>query len=82
MIAPNSTCRTASGISRTRFAGTGASTQGHFQAFAGIALPNGASVALHESVGFQPLGINRKVGFKLGAWHDVGWWQKELLAFV
>lgn len=53
-------------------------TLGYFQAFAGIALPNGASVALHESVGFQPIGIYRKVGFKLGAWHDVGWWQKEL----
>ena len=53
-------------------------TLGYFQAFAGIALPNDASVALHESLGFQPIGIYRKVGFKLGAWHDVGWWQKEL----
>ncbi len=51
---------------------------GYFQAFAGIALPNAASVALHETVGFVPIGIYRKVGFKLGAWHDVGWWQKEL----
>ena len=53
-------------------------TLGHFQAFAGIALPNDASVALHESVRFQPIGIYRKVGFKLGAWHDLGWWQNEL----
>ena len=53
-------------------------TLGYFQAFAGIALPNDASVALHASVGFQPIGVYRKVGFKLGAWHDVGWWQKEL----
>ena len=51
---------------------------GYFQAFAGIALPNDASVALHESVGFEPLGVYRRVGFKLGAWRDVGWWQKEL----
>ena len=51
---------------------------GYFQAFAGIALPNDASVALHESVGFEPIGVYRKVGFKLGAWHDVGWWQKEI----
>jgi phosphinothricin acetyltransferase len=51
---------------------------GYFQAFAGIALPNDASVGLHESLGFQPIGIYRKVGFKLGAWRDVGWWQKEL----
>jgi len=51
---------------------------GYFQAFAGIALPNAASIALHESVGFAPLGIYRDVGFKRGAWHDVGWWQRAL----
>jgi phosphinothricin acetyltransferase len=51
---------------------------GYFQAFAGIALPNDASIALHESMGFEPLGVYRKVGFKLGAWRDVGWWQKQL----
>lgn len=51
---------------------------GYFQAFAGIALPNPASVALHESMGFKPLGVYRKVGFKHDAWHDVGWWQLEL----
>ena len=53
---------------------------GYFQAFAGIALPNAPSVALHESLGFELLGIYRKVGFKNGAWRDVGWWQKELRA--
>lgn len=52
--------------------------QGYYQAFAGIALPNEASIALHEALGFQPLGVYRKVGFKKGAWRDVGWWQKEL----
>ena len=51
---------------------------GYFQAFAGIALPNAASVALHESVGFEPIGVYRRVGFKHGAWHDVGWWQRKL----
>ncbi len=51
---------------------------GYFQAFAGIAQPNAASVALHESVGFKPLGAYRNVGFKLGAWHDVAWWQLAL----
>ena len=51
---------------------------GYYQAFAGIALPNAASVALHEAVGFASLGVYRNVGFKLGAWHDVGWWQKTL----
>jgi len=51
---------------------------GYCQAFAGIALPNPASVALHESLGFTSLGVYRRVGFKLGNWHDVGWWQKTL----
>ena len=52
--------------------------QGYFLACAGIALPNPASVALHESVGFEPVGIYRSVGWKLGAWHDVGWWQLSI----
>jgi phosphinothricin acetyltransferase len=52
--------------------------QGFRSAFAGIALPNPASVALHESVGFEALGVYRDVGFKLGNWHDVGWWSLAL----
>ena len=55
-----------------------AAAQGYCTAFAGIALPNPASVALHERVGFMPLGVYRNVGYKLGAWHDVGWWQLPL----
>jgi len=51
---------------------------GYFQAFAGITLPNEASVALHRSVGFEPLGVYRKVGYKCGAWHDVAWWQRAI----
>jgi len=51
---------------------------GYFQAFAGIALPNAASVRLHESVGFEPVGVYRNVGFKHGRWHDVGRWQRAL----
>jgi phosphinothricin acetyltransferase len=47
-------------------------------AFAGIALPNPGSIALHEKVGFTPIGVYREVGFKFGRWHDVGWWQKLL----
>jgi L-amino acid N-acyltransferase YncA len=49
--------------------------QGYFNAYAGIALPNTASVALHESVGFEKVGVYHHVGYKLGSWHDVGWWQ-------
>jgi L-amino acid N-acyltransferase YncA len=52
--------------------------QGYQAAFAGIALPNPASVALHEAVGFTALGVYRDVGFKLGSWHDVGWWQRPI----
>jgi phosphinothricin acetyltransferase len=52
--------------------------QGFFNAFAGIALPNPSSVGLHEAMGFEKLGVYRNVGFKLGEWHDVGWWQLQL----
>ncbi len=52
---------------------------GYHNAFAGIALPNPASVGLHEALGFTPVARYRNVGFKQGAWHDVGWWQLELL---
>ena len=52
--------------------------QGFQSAFAGIALPNAASVALHEAAGFECVGIHRDVGFKLGAWRDTGWWQCRL----
>jgi phosphinothricin acetyltransferase len=51
---------------------------GYRNAFAGIAQPNPASVALHEALGFRPAGVFRAAGFKLGRWHDVGWWQLEL----
>jgi L-amino acid N-acyltransferase YncA len=52
--------------------------QGHFKAFAGITLPNPASVGLHESLGFRPAAIYRGVGYKFGRWLDVGWWQRDL----
>ena len=47
---------------------------------AGITLPNDASVALHESFGFELIGVYRRIGWKAGAWHDVGWWQLDLSA--
>jgi len=52
--------------------------QGFRSAFAGIALPNAASVGLHEAVGFEPLGVYKEVGFKLGQWRDVGYWRLSL----
>ena len=47
-------------------------------AFAGIALPNDASIGLHEAVGFEHIGNYREVGWKLGAWRDTCWWQRLL----
>ena len=52
---------------------------GYYRAFAGITLPNEASIRLHEKIGFLPIGVYRRVGFKLGKWHDVGWWSLDLL---
>jgi phosphinothricin acetyltransferase len=52
--------------------------QGYQQAMAGITLPNPASVGLHERIGFAPVGVYRAAGWKFGAWHDVGWWQRPL----
>jgi phosphinothricin acetyltransferase len=45
---------------------------------AGITLPNAASVGLHEAVGFRLVGVYERIGYKHGAWRDVGWWQLEL----
>jgi L-amino acid N-acyltransferase YncA len=47
-------------------------------AVAGMTLPNDASVGLHEAMGFEPVGTYRRIGFKLGAWHDVAWCQRAL----
>ncbi|MGE0711068.1 MAG: N-acetyltransferase family protein [Planctomycetota bacterium] len=52
--------------------------QGYRLAIAGIALPNPASVALHELLGFRRAGTLEGVGYKLGAWRDVGLWQLVL----
>jgi L-amino acid N-acyltransferase YncA len=52
--------------------------QGFRTACAGITLPNVPSVALHERLGFSPVGVYRRIGWKAGAWRDVGWWQLEL----
>jgi phosphinothricin acetyltransferase len=56
--------------------------QGYFSAYAGVTLPNPASVGLHEAMGFEKVGVYRNVGFKFGAWHDVGWWQLALREYA
>jgi phosphinothricin acetyltransferase len=52
--------------------------QGFCSVYAGATLPNAGSAGLHESAGFQPVGIYRNAGYKMGSWHDVGWWQLAL----
>ena len=52
--------------------------QGFFKAYAGVTLPNPASVGLHEALGFVPVAVYRGEGYKLGQWRDVGWWQLDL----
>ena len=58
-----------------RLAGRGLRT-----ALAGVALPNDASIGLHTAMGFEPVGTYRRVGWKLGRWHDVAWYQRDLAA--
>ena len=56
--------------------------QGFTQAIGAITIPNEASIALHESLGFVRAGIYEKVGFKLGEWRSVGLWQRPLAAMA
>ena len=46
---------------------------------AGIALPNDASTGLHRALGFEEVGTYRRVGWKHGRWHDVAWYQRDLV---
>lgn len=48
------------------------------RAYAGITLPNEASVRVHERFGFQRVGVYEEVGRKFGAFHDVAWFEKRL----
>ena len=52
--------------------------QGYVRAYAGITLPNPGSVGVHEAMGLTPVALYPAEGYKLGKWHDVGWWQLEL----
>ena len=53
-------------------------SQGYYSAYAGITLPNEGSIGLHTRMGFEPVGVYRGVGYNLGSWHDVSWWQLTL----
>jgi L-amino acid N-acyltransferase YncA len=52
--------------------------QGFRNAYAGITLPNAASVGLHEAMGFTTVGVYPRVGYKRGSWHDVVWLERTL----
>ncbi len=52
--------------------------RGFYHAYAGITLPNAASIALHKRTGFRRIGTFPRVGFKFGRWHDVSWWYRLL----
>ncbi|WP_129114177.1 GNAT family N-acetyltransferase [Halegenticoccus tardaugens] len=52
--------------------------QGFYNVYAGVTLPNPASVSLHESMGFEPVGTYENVGYKRGEWRDVGRWHLPL----
>ena len=52
--------------------------KGYCTAYAGITLPNEASVRLHRALGFVDVGVFRRAGRKFSAWHDVSWWQRPL----
>lgn len=69
--------------------GTGKALYGHLlaaleaepeahRAYGGVALPNAASVALHEKLGFESVGTYREVGFKFGRYWDVAWFERAL----
>ncbi|MDH3627608.1 MAG: GNAT family N-acetyltransferase [Acidobacteriota bacterium] len=52
--------------------------RGFYNAYAGVTVPNPASLAFHKACGFVEIGVFPAVGFKLGAWQDVSWWHRNL----
>lgn len=52
--------------------------QGYYSAFAAITVPNASSEALHCTLGFQPIGVFERVGYKLGKWRDVQYFKRVL----
>jgi len=48
------------------------------RAYGGVAIPNPASVALHEKLGFARVGTFKEVGFKFGVYWDVVWFERAL----
>ena len=55
--------------------------QGVRTAYACITHPNIPSEKFHASMGFSPIGVFKKVGYKQGVWHDLSWFEKQLKPF-
>lgn len=55
--------------------------QGFINGYAGITMPNKASVAFHRSQGFNQIGVYEKIGFKMGEWLDVSWWHRTIAPY-
>lgn len=72
--------RTGRGIGRALYPALIEAMRGRglHAAIGGISLPNPASIALHEKLGFVPIGRFGQVGFKFGRWVDVGYWELML----
>ncbi|GAB3942692.1 GNAT family N-acetyltransferase [Spirosoma harenae] len=56
--------------------------QGYYNAYAGITLPNPKSEAFHQTMGFEPVGIYKNIGYKMGDWHSVAWFQLVLQPYA
>ncbi len=56
----------------------GLADKGFCNAYAGVTLPNEASVQFHNSMGFKSIGVFPQVGNKFGQWHDVAWLHRPL----
>lgn len=55
--------------------------QGYYTVYAVINLPNDRSVVFHEKLGFEYFATYKNVGYKLGQWKNVGWWQLTLYQY-
>jgi L-amino acid N-acyltransferase YncA len=53
--------------------------RGYRTVVAGMTLPNEASEGLHRAMGFEPIGVQRRIGWKHGRWRDVAWAQRALV---
>ena len=54
--------------------------QNIYNVYGGAVLPNQSSLKLHQYCGFQEMGVYHNTGFKLGKWHDVLWFEKNIKA--